>query len=308
MKICCVIVTYNRKKLLIESIKSVLNQTYKVEDVLVIDNNSTDGTKEFLIENNLMNKISYNKLTSNIGGAGGFNAGIKESLKKQYDWVWIMDDDSIPVNTALENLIRSLDELKNEKISFLCSKVIGPENEEMNIPLISERIGKNGYPLWMKYLDKGIVEVKAATFVSVLINFEAIKKVGLPWKQFFIWGDDIEYTLRLTKYFGCGYSIGKSIVIHKRIGAKNLSIMQEDNINRIKMYKYKYRNDIFLHSYNTKKKAIILTMKQFIEAFKVLIKSKSFRIKKFLIIIFSTLNGIFNIKLRKEFKNRMIIE
>lgn len=308
MKICCVIVTYNRKQLLIESIKSVLNQTYEVEDILVIDNNSTDGTGEFLIENNLMNKISYHKLESNIGGAGGFNEGIKESLKKQYDWVWIMDDDSVPTNTALENLIISLDELKNEKISFLCSKVIGPDSEEMNIPLVSERIGENGYPLWMKYLDKGIIEVKAATFVSVLINFEAIKRVGLPWKQFFIWGDDIEYTLRLTRYFGVGYSIGKSIVIHKRIGAKNLSILQESNINRIKMYNYKYRNDIFLYSYNTKNKAIILTVKQFIEAFKVLIKSKSFRIRKFYIIISSTLNGIFNIKLRKEFKNRMIIE
>ena len=74
------------------------------------------------------------------------------------------------------------------------------------------------------------------------------------------------------------------------------------------MYNYKYRNDIFLYSYNTKNKAIILTVKQFIEAFKVLIKSKSFRIRKFYIIISSTLNGIFNIKLRKEFKNRMIIE
>lgn len=307
MKICCVIVTYNRKKLLIECIDSVLNQKYKVKDILVIDNNSTDGTKEFLEKNNFMNKIIYKKLPENIGGAGGFNAGIRESLKKDYDWIWIMDDDTIPKEEALEELIKSVDILKNEKVSFLCSKVIGLNKEEMNIPLVSDRIAKNGYSIWMKYLDKSIVEVRAATFVSLLIKTEAIKKVGLPWKNFFLWGDDIEYTLRLTKYFGQGYCIGKSIVVHKRSSAKNLSIIEEEDINRINMYKYKYRNNIFLHTYDNRKKRILLISKQLISAFSVLKKAKSYKFKKFIIIISSTLEGLFNMKLRKKFKNRMVI-
>lgn len=305
MDICCVVVTYNRKELLKESLDAILNQTFKVKDIIVIDNNSTDGTKDYLIENNLINKVIYKKLSKNMGGAGGFYEGIKFTLDQLYDWVWIMDDDSIPTITALEELIKSLNILKEENVGFLCSKVVGPENEEMNIPKISQRLHYNGYPIWMKYLNEGIVEVKAATFVSLLVKFDAIKQVGLPWKDFFIWGDDIEYTLRLSKYYGNGYVIGKSIVIHKRIGAKNLSILEEENINRIKMYKYNYRNNILLLEYDNKKQKVLVPIGQIKSAFIVLSKSKKFKIKKFIVIVSSTLNGVFNLKLRKMFKNRM---
>ena len=304
MKICCVIVTYNRKQLLVECINSILQQTINVNNIIVVDNNSNDGTDELLQENNLMDKITYKKLTKNIGGAGGFNFGIGESLKDIYDWVWIMDDDSIPTKTALEELLNAQSILKDENISFLCSKVIGMNNEEMNLPLISERNTENGYPIWMKYLDKSIVEVKAATFVSVLIKTEAVKKVGLPWKEFFLWGDDIEYTLRLNKYFGPGYVVGKSIVIHKRVNARNISLVEESNSNRITLYKYKYRNDILLHEYNGKLKNFMLTTKQILNCILILFKSNNFKYKKFKIATIGTLDGLLNIKLRKSFKNR----
>lgn len=308
MKVCCVVVTYNRKKLLIECINSILQQTVSVNDIIVIDNNSSDGTKEFLEANKLMEKVCYKRLEENVGGAGGFNEGIKEALNKEYDWVWIMDDDSIPNSTALEELLKANDILKGENVSFLCSKVIGINNEQMNIPIVSDRNGENGYPIWMKYLNESIIEVKAATFVSVLIKTEAIKQVGLPWKQFFLWGDDIEYTLRLSKYFGQGYVIGNSIVVHKRIGAKNLSIIEEENINRLKMYKYQYRNNIFLQVYDSRLKRIVLTIKQILSIGKILAKSKKYRIKKAIIVLCSTFDGMLNIKLKKEFKDRMVIE
>lgn len=246
MNICCVVVTYNRKKLLLECVNALLSQTYKLSNIIIIDNNSNDGTEEFLKENNIFEKdtITYSKLDENIGGAGGFHEGIKKSLEKAYDWVWIMDDDTIPTDTALEELVKSLDELKNEKISFLCSKIVGMNDEEMNLPTISKRLDDSNYPIWMKYLHKSIIEVEGATFVSLLVNTDAIKSVGLPWKQFFIWGDDSEYTTRLVRYYGQAYVVGKSMVVHKRVGAANLSIVDEKNLNRIAMYKYYFRNGL----------------------------------------------------------------
>lgn len=307
MNICCVVVTYNRKKLLVECINSLINQTYKLKEIIIIDNNSTDGTKEYLEKSISLNdnKIRYVKLKENIGGAGGFYEGIKYTLNQLYDWVWVMDDDSIPKKDALQELVSSLNILKDESVSFLCSKVIGPENEEMNIPVISKRNYSNGYPIWMKYLNEGIVEVESATFVSVLINFNAIKKVGLPWKQFFIWGDDTEYTLRLSKFYGSGYAVGKSIVVHKRVGAKNLSIIDEDNIDRLNMYKYNYRNKMFLIQYDKFSRKVIVLIKQFLDIIKVLKRSEKFKLKKLSIIVLATINGLFNIKLKKQFKDRM---
>ena len=155
-----------------------------------------------------------------------------------------MDDDTIPTQSALEELILAKEALQSENISFLCSKVIGLNGEEMNLPTISRRTDETNYPIWMKHLDKSIIEVEDATFVSLLINVDAINKLGLPWKEFFIWGDDTEYTMRLTSMYGPAYVVGKSIVVHKRFGPSNLSIVDETNVNRIAMYRYQFRNGL----------------------------------------------------------------
>lgn len=307
MKVCAVVVTYNRKKLLEECIDALLSQTYNLENIIIIDNNSTDGTSDMLSKKSILKnkKVYYYKLDENVGGAGGFHEGMKKSLDYNYDWVWVMDDDCIPKLNALEKLIESLEYVKDKNISFLCSKVLGPENEEMNIPQVSSKIGGNGYRTWMEYLDKSMVEVDNATFVSVLVRVDAINKVGLPWKEFFIWGDDIEYTMRLIKYYGPGYVVGKSIVLHKRIGAKNLSIIEEDNLQRLNMYKYRYRNDMILLEYKNSIEKVKALIAVFILIINVCLKSNKYTFKKVNIILSSIFKGLLNIKLKKSFRERM---
>lgn len=96
-----------------------------------------------------------------------------------------------------------------------------------------------------------MVEISSATFVSILISGKAISQCGLPCMDYFIWGDDYEYTRRLTTYYGPAYIVGGSVAIHKRIGAKALSLDTEDNPNRIALYRYYYRNNfINLRFYN----------------------------------------------------------
>ena len=158
MNICCVVVTYNRKKLLLECLNALRNQTYKLSKIIVIDNHSTDGTQELLNEKGILKDklIEYHYQEKNLGGAGGFYEGIKTSLNEKFDWVWIMDDDTIPTQSALEELILAKEALQSENISFLCSKVIGLNGEEMNLPTISRRTDETNYPIWMKHLDKSI--------------------------------------------------------------------------------------------------------------------------------------------------------
>lgn len=82
------------------------------------------------------------------------------------------------------------------------------------------------------------VELQGACFISA----DAVKTVGLPIKEYFIWGDDTEYTLRLSRYYGQGWLVGKSLVLHKRLNGQALSIKEEDNPNRIPIYYYYVRN------------------------------------------------------------------
>ena len=255
-KIAAVIVTYNRKELLLECLDAVFRQTYPVDTVLVIDNNSTDGTKDSLAESGFLQKIKYTKLDTNTGGAGGFNAGFKESLKYEYDRLWIMDDDTIPNPDCLEQLVSALEPVKEEKVSFLASSIYGPNGEFMNVPRISKAKSENGYPDWYSHLADGMMKIATATFVSLLISRDAILNVGFPFRDYFIWGDDTEYTLRLIKYYGPAYMVGKSVAIHKRRSARKLNIVT-DEADRLDFYFYFFRNYLINTStYDGKKPAI----------------------------------------------------
>lgn len=112
----------------------------------------------------------------------------------------------------------------------------------MNVPRIAQTKGSNGYRDWYQHLEHAAVKLEDATFVSLLINQNAIRKCGLPCKDYFIWGDDSEYTMRIIHYYGPAYLIGTSKVCHKRYEARSLSIRDEENPGRIRMYYYFYRN------------------------------------------------------------------
>ena len=106
MRVTAVVVTYNRLKLLKECIEALLAQTYPEMDILVVNNNSTDGTQEYLDELTGKNKKVKNlSLPENIGGSGGFYEGMKCAIKDNPDWLWIMDDDTIPEKDCVMQLL-----------------------------------------------------------------------------------------------------------------------------------------------------------------------------------------------------------
>ena len=260
-KIFAVVVTYNRKELLKECIEALVSQTRKVDKIYIIDNNSTDDTDKYIyiyIGKNPDKNIKYIKLKENIGGAGGFYEGMKLAYQEGADWIWVMDDDTIPTKKALENLINAKS-IINDKISFLYSSAWDSiEKHPLNHGKIALSTNSEGYISYRKYLEYGILELENATFVSCLINSDAVKKCGLPVKDYFIWGDDLEYTTRLTKYYGKGFQIGKSKVIHKRKGKIIHNIANEENENKLKFWFFMIRNSLITANAYERKKVMQL--------------------------------------------------
>lgn len=286
MKIATVIVTYNRKELLLECVRAVLDQTQKVDEILLIDNNSTDGTYEYLFEHKILEheNVTYIRLEKNIGGSGGFYEGMKIAREKKYDWVWVMDDDTIPHNDCLEKLLNAKDRI-TKKASFFASSIYGENGEFMNVPAIDDRVESNGYASWYRYLAKGMVTIRDATFVSILINGEAIKKCGLPIKDYFIWGDDTEYTTRIVRNYGNAYLVGDSVAIHKRKNVKHTTLLYEDNKNRISMYYYMCRNNMINNKlYGGTKGVCKAYVKNIINTFKILFSKTQYKMKKIIVI------------------------
>lgn len=155
-KIIAVIVSYNRKKLLKEALEHLLHQQNVKFDILIIDNASTDGTKEYIVDYLQKDNILYHNTGANLGGAGGFSLGVKMGVEKGYDYVWIMDDDTMVTENALDELLKAKEILKGN-FGFLCSDVrwIDGSACAMNVPNIDEN--------WIQdsaYLENGIVKVK----------------------------------------------------------------------------------------------------------------------------------------------------
>lgn len=234
-EIAAIVVTYNRINLLKEVINSLHSQTYKEFDIIVVNNGSTDNTLEWLRDQNDIVTITQ----KNLGGAGGFHTGMKYATEQGYEYVWIMDDDVICRPDALEKLYEGYH--RKDNIGFVCSKVLGVNVVPMNTPVVDNRTSENGYPDYMDMLEFKMIKVRIATFVSVFLSTEIISKVGLPYKEYFIWGDDSEYTKRVTEKYP-SYLVGDSIVVHKRSLQKALTFENETDPQRIKMFFYMFRN------------------------------------------------------------------
>ncbi len=236
MKVGILVVTYNRLGLLKEVIESLRKQTYTNKSIIVVNNNSTDGTEEWLREQTDITTISQ----PNSGGAGGFNTGLRYIAENGFDFAWLMDDDVVCHADALNELMSAYNVESN--IGFVCSRVVGLDGQPMNVPQIDRRLTANSYPDWCRHLDKQMIKVESATFVSVLVSTETIREVGLPYKEYFIWGDDTEYTTRITRKH-TAYMVNKSIVVHKRANQGGVSIFTETDSKRLKNIYFHYRNN-----------------------------------------------------------------
>lgn len=211
--VAAVVVTYNRRGLLEECLRAIEGQTHRPDLILVIDNASTDDTAAHLDQRRWAIHHRVIRLPRNYGGAMGFAVGMNAALRAGARSVWVMDDDAVPMPSALEYLVEDtkIASRAGRPPAFACSMVVWSDGSvaRMNIPranaIWNESAARIGRP---------VVDVDSASFVSALIPAEHIRAVGLPHIGYFKWYDDTEYTLRLRRTYGPGICSVNSVVKH----------------------------------------------------------------------------------------------
>lgn len=217
-RVAAIVVTYNRKELLAECLRALLSQTQPLATILVINNVSTDGTLEMLARefpSRELPQLQVVTLPVNAGGAGGFHAGMQQAAREKIDWLWLMDDDTIPEASALAALLRAYDRLPAEqKPRLLASRVNWTDGSvhHMNLPIVKRELGEPERVF--AAAEIGAVSIRYASFVSLLVQRSVLTDYGLPHADYFIWRDDTEYTARVLR---CefGVMVGDSVVTHK---------------------------------------------------------------------------------------------
>jgi rhamnopyranosyl-N-acetylglucosaminyl-diphospho-decaprenol beta-1,3/1,4-galactofuranosyltransferase len=275
-RVTAVVVTYNRRDLLLEALAAVHAQSRAADAVIVVDNASADGTAAAV--RSQFPGVHLAELTRNWGGAGGFAYGISLALGGVVgsgpaergvvgsgpaergvvgsgpaergvagpglaepggaDLLWLMDDDTVPEPGALRALLAARDAYPGRQPALIASRVVWTDGRAhpMNTPRVKPFVS-NGERA--AAAAAGGTPIRSASFVSILVDAAECQRRGLPQADYFLWNDDFEFTTRLLRG-NVGMLCPASVAVHKTatFGATNVDPGQR--------FFYEVRNKIWM--------------------------------------------------------------
>ena len=243
LSIAAVIVTFNRKDLLKENIKMLLAQDEHIDSIIIVDNHSTDGTEKE-IESffaDCAERIDYNYLSKNTGGAGGFEYGVRKAYHGGFDLIWLMDDDGRPMNSqTLRKLTEKMDSHQLEHKPLILNSIVLCDDENMAFgigKLKSLKDAVNASKDGILYEED---EVLINPFNGTLISRELVDAIGFPNGQLVIYGDEIDYAARAVKAKAFIATAVDSLYYHPRKGNGKIVLGREIHILNEARWRYYY--------------------------------------------------------------------
>ncbi|WP_375399769.1 glycosyltransferase family 2 protein [uncultured Amnibacterium sp.] len=209
VSVIAVVVAYNRRDLMLEALAALKAQTASLTAVVLVDNHSDDDSADAATQ--FWPEIDVVRLPRNTGGAGGFASGLAVALLRyEPDWIWLMDDDTVPQPTALERLLAAAD---RPGVVLAGSRVVWTDGADhpMNTPRTKPFARRSELHAASQ---GGVTAVRSSSFVSMLVAADRVREAGLPIADYFIWNDDFEFSTRMLRG-GRGLYVPSSVVVHK---------------------------------------------------------------------------------------------
>ncbi len=239
--VAVVVVTHNRAELLARLLDGLAAQTRRPDAVVVVDNASTDGTAELLASRG---DLPLHVITQdNLGGAGGFHAGVRAAYDAGWDRVWLVDDDVLPAPGCLEALM-SVDEdcliaVREDLAGALVEKAAVEFDLRNPLAIHPKRATVDAV-----YPDRAsmppLVEVQNVAFEGFMARRSVVEEIGFPDPAFFIFYDDAEYAVRARR---AGHRI---MGVRDAVLVRQLDFNQQHDLSGWKGF-YMYRNLFVVH-------------------------------------------------------------
>jgi GT2 family glycosyltransferase len=230
--IAAVVVTFNRLPLLQECVAALRGQTRRADEIIVVNNGSTDGTADWLAAQPDLTVVTQ----GNEGSAGGQYTGIKTGYRNGHDWFWCMDDDTIPDPGALAAMVRARP-FADPATGFLCSLTTDAQGVvDIELPTTASQ------EWWGTVSTEHCIRIDVTTFISVMYSRRAVAAVGLPLRWMFIYGEDFEYSRRVAGKFK-GWAVLDSRVVHKYVSKPKVADPFTDPRYRARIL-YQIRNEL----------------------------------------------------------------
>jgi GT2 family glycosyltransferase len=240
--VAVVVVTYNRAELLGRTLDGLAAQTLAPDAVIVVDNASTDHTRQVLDTHRGL-PLQRIHLDTNTGGSGGFRSGMAAAYAQGFGRIWLLDDDIVPAPDCLAVLM-AYDEaclmvVREDTRGHLVEKAA--TDFDLTHPW---SVRPKRASVETAYGDRSAmperVELDVVAFEGFLVRREVVEAVGLPDDSFFIFYDDVDFALRARR---AGYRIW---AIRDAVLVRQLDFDQQHALDTWKGY-YMYRNLFAVH-------------------------------------------------------------
>ena len=178
---CAVFVSYNPEYSIIDNVNQLVNQ---VTEILIVDNNSSENSRRFLLELDKIPRITiiYNK--DNLGIASALNQGVRYAIQYNYEWIATFDQDSNAPGGFIESMLDTYDRYSYQnELAIISPRYLDPSSGLISPDLIE---GSNGR----------ICEINSTMTSGNLVKMNIFEKVGLFEEDFFIDYVDHEFCLR----------------------------------------------------------------------------------------------------------------
>lgn len=241
-RVAVVVVTYNRADLLRGMLEGLAGLDRAPDAVFVVDNASTDHTREVLGASTLPGLVAIHA-GDNLGGAGGFRLGLRTAYEQGYDVMWLMDDDVVPAPDCLTRLLEAdgccLIAVREDRSGALVEKAA--LRFDLRNPLaIRPKTASIDSTYPSRAAMPATVEVENVAFEGFLVRRAVIDRIGLPDASYFIFYDDVDFAIRARR---AGFPIR---AVRDAVLVRQLDFDQQHDLAGWKGY-YMYRNLFVVH-------------------------------------------------------------
>lgn len=210
--ICIIILNWNGKHHLSECLTSVLKQTYKEYEVIVVDNGSTDGSQDYIRSN--YPSVSLISNDQNFGFCKGNNIGI---VAAKGEYIVLLNNDTIVETDWLEQLHDCM--LSDPRLGFCASKLLSYSDRNL-LDAAGDGFSICGAGYKRGYLEEAAEYDKeeyifGACAGAAIYKKEMLDKIGLLDEDFFVAYEDSDLSFRAQLAgYKCKYA-SQAKVYHK---------------------------------------------------------------------------------------------
>jgi GT2 family glycosyltransferase len=287
-RVTVVTVVYGKRWNLLQQVTNAVLKDPKVAILVIVDNGCADSAAMDAYAAPYGERIVILRQTKNIGYSGAISKGLAYARDTVCDFVFVLDDDSVPEDGAIDYFLENLKFFPDrKKVVLAANRVNVPGNEKIfNKPIQLQSMPKGTLfdvfkfsklvhlvRLMMRVPDPAngqftpIVPMEAFVTGGSFIPIEAIREAPLPDGSLFIYGEDLEYSWRIRRL---GYSC--YVCARPKITDIDLTFSSEGNhifglfdpaFPSYKVY-FRLRNAVIISRRNTTQSKLVLFLNIFV--------------------------------------------